>query len=100
MEKIMNDDFDDFFNELMSDPEFRIEYYRIHYIDEIANQILLIRTGKNLTKNQLSELSGIPVSIISRIENGDENKVPPLKTIQKLAEALGYKISISITEME
>ena len=46
----------------------------------------------HMTQMQLSELTGITQSDISKIENGNGN--PSLKTLQKIAHAFGKKLKI------
>lgn len=50
-----------------------------------------IRTNKNITTYKLSELTGIPQSTISKMENG-KRKIET-ESLQKLAEALGVSIN-------
>lgn len=46
-----------------------------------------------MTQKNLSELTGIHQSEISKIENGSAN--PSLKTLERLASAFGKKLKIS-----
>ena len=50
------------------------------------------RLAAHMTQMQLSELTGITQSDISKIENGNGN--PSLKTLQKIAHAFGKKLKI------
>lgn len=50
-----------------------------------------IRTNKNITTYKLSELTGIPQSTISKMENG-KRKIET-ESLQKLADALGVSIN-------
>lgn len=50
-----------------------------------------IRTNKNITTYELSELTGIPQSTISKMENG-KRKIET-ESLQKLAVALGASVN-------
>lgn len=56
-------------------------------MNQFADFIKQIRISKNLTVNELAELSGISGAQVSRIENGKRN-VPKPDTIRALSAAL------------
>lgn len=55
----------------------------------ISENLKRLRKVKELSQYELAELAGVCQSEISRIENGQLS--PTLKTIQRLAQALGQK---------
>ena len=55
-----------------------------------GQQLLEFRNRKNYTQAKLSDLSGVPQTTISGIEN--TNKTPGLRTAIKLASALGIHV--------
>lgn len=55
----------------------------------ISQNLKRLRKVKELTQHELASLAGVCQSEISRIENGQLS--PTLKTIQRLAQALGQK---------
>ena len=59
----------------------------------LAAEFIALRKHRNLTQRQLSSLSGIQQSEISRIESGNGN--PTLKTLGALTGALGVELSIA-----
>ena len=59
----------------------------------VGNAVAAARARKGLSQKELSELSGIDQSDISKIECGIAN--PSVNTLNRLAEALGAKLSIS-----
>jgi transcriptional regulator with XRE-family HTH domain len=63
------------------DPEFAI-----------MQAIIQSRKQLGLTQSQLSEKTGIGQADISKLENGNAN--PSIKTLQRLANAMGMKIKI------
>jgi len=61
----------------------------VKHIVDGHNPVKTIRQWRLLTQQQLSEISGVGVNYISRIENGGGFG---LQTAQRLAEALGVKV--------
>nr|MCR5205294.1 helix-turn-helix transcriptional regulator [Lachnospiraceae bacterium] len=50
------------------------------------------RNAEGMTQKELSERSGIAQGDISKMENGNAN--PSIKTLQRLAEAMGKSLRI------
>lgn len=59
----------------------------------VGSAVAAARAKKGLSQKELSELSGIDQSDISKIERGIAN--PSVNTLNRLAEALDTKLSIS-----
>ena len=59
----------------------------------VGNAVAAARAKKGLSQKELSDLSGIDQSDISKIERGIAN--PSVNTLNRLAEALGAKLHIS-----
>lgn len=57
---------------------------------KFATKVQQLREAKKLTKSKLSELAGLDLSYIGKIERCE--KYPNIKTIAKLAEALDVPI--------
>ena len=66
--------------------------------ESLANNLYKRRIKKDLTAEQLSELSGVNVRQISLIEN--EKVMPNLRTLEKLALALNTKVFYLLKEEE
>ena len=66
--------------------------------ESLANNLYKRRIKKDLTAEQLSELSGVNVRQISLIEN--EKVMPNLRTLEKLALALDTKVFYLLKEEE
>jgi XRE family transcriptional regulator, regulator of sulfur utilization len=60
--------------------------------------IRLNREGRSLSQESLAELSGLSRSYLSEIERGAA--VPSIETLQKLADALGEKLSFLVVQYE
>lgn len=54
---------------------------------DISEKLRRMREIRNYTTNELSEISGVPQSTISKIENGKSTS-PTIDTIKKLSTAL------------
>lgn len=54
---------------------------------EVAEDFRQRRVGKNITRQQISELSGVPLSTVARFE---QKGLIALESLVKLAMALGY----------
>ena len=54
--------------------------------------ILRARVQAGLTQKQLADMTGISQADISRLERGTAN--PSIKTLQRVATALGRKVQI------
>lgn len=59
---------------------------------ELADSIIFMRQKKGLTQEDLSKITGIQQSSISKIENCNGN--PSLKKLKKIAKGLNCKLVI------
>ncbi len=89
----MGKNFRETLNEQLQDPAFKKEYDELEPEFQIIRAMIDARKEMGLTQKQLSELTGIAQADISKIENGNAN--PSLKTLQRLAAAMGKKVKIS-----
>ena len=58
----------------------------------IRMKLAKIRKSKGLTQKDISDLTGVSVSTISNIENGDNSYT--IRSLIKYAEVLGYELDI------
>lgn len=84
--------FDDFLAEQMNDPDFKAEYEALEPEFAVVQAIMEARVQEGLTQKELSEKTGISQADISRLERGTAN--PSLRTLQRIATALGRKVQI------
>lgn len=87
------DDFDRLKTELLKDPEFKAEYDALEPEYELIRQLIQARNDRNMTQKQLAERVGTKQSNIARLESGNYN--PSFQFLQKVATALGKKLSVS-----
>ncbi len=84
--------FNEFLDEQMKDEEFRKEWDALEPEFTIRQAIIDARNAEGLTQKELSTRSGIAQGDISKLENGSAN--PSVKTLQRLANAMGKKLKI------
>ena len=84
--------FNDYLNEQMKNPKFKEEYDALKPEFAIIQAIIDARKSSGITQKELSQKSGIAQGDISKLENGNAN--PSLKTLQRLASAMGKRLKI------
>ena len=87
------DDFTRYLKKNLENPEFRKEWDALETETQIMRSMIDARLEAGMTQKQLSEKTGINQSNLSRIERGTGN--PSVATLERIASALGKKISIS-----
>lgn len=83
---------DQYLAEQLKNPKFKKEWDELEDEYQIIENIVKARIEAHMTQTQLSEVTGITQSDISKIENGNGN--PSLKTLRKIAYAFGKKLKI------
>jgi DNA-binding XRE family transcriptional regulator len=81
--------------EHLQDPEFRREWERTRFANEVATRILVYRVDHGLTQAELAKQLGMNQSAVARLEAGDHE--PSLATLRRLARVLGLEFHIDIT---
>ena len=84
--------YDDLMKEQLKDPGFKEEYDTLEPEFAVMQAILRARVQAGLTQKQLADMTGISQADISRLERGTAN--PSIKTLQRVATALGRKLQI------
>ena len=77
----------------IKDPEFKAHYEEEKQALMLAIKIAELRENKGLSQQQLAKLMGTSQQAISRIESGEYEGFT-LKTLEKIAEAMGMKVKI------
>lgn len=80
--------------ELLKNPEIQMEYDSFTPEYDLMRQIIQARIDQNMTQKQLAEKVGTKQSSIARLESGNYN--PSYHFLQKIAEALGKKLTFSL----
>jgi predicted transcriptional regulator len=85
-------DWHEMLEEDLKNPEFRAEWDKLQPERAILQALVDARKETGLTQQGLSDRSGIHQGDISKLERGNAN--PSLKTLRKLADALGKNLKI------
>ena len=88
----------EFLKEQLKNPEVRAEWDALEPEFAIIQTIINARINAGLTQKQLSKLTGINQSDISKLENGEAN--PSLKTLKRLAAATNTSLNIEFTPLD
>ena len=92
----MKDDFNKYLDKQLQNENFRKEYEALEPEYAIMKAVLDARIESGLTQKELSDLSGITQGDISRLENGNGN--PSIKTLKRLANAMGKNLKIEFVD--
>lgn len=87
--------FTDFLHEQLKDPEFKKMYDDLEPEFALISLLIEKRIKEGLTQAELAKKLNTKQSAISRFESGTSN--PTLEFLQKMARALGAKLTISIS---
>lgn len=93
--KVKMQEWKDIKKEWLKDPEVKKEYDRLGPRFKVISDLIGLRIKKGLTQADVAKKLGTKQSAIARIESGDENMT--IDSIQKISEALGAKLKISIS---
>ena len=91
---IWNDDFDIEAETVYEDGETVREEKPAAFV-MVGNAVAAARAEKGLSQKELSVLSGIDQADLSKIERGIAN--PSVNTLNRIAQALDAKLSVSLT---
>jgi ribosome-binding protein aMBF1 (putative translation factor) len=82
----------------MRDPEYKREYERTRFANEVALRVLVYRTEHGMSQVQLARELGMRQPNIARLESGEHE--PSLTTLMRLSSVLGLDFSIDIRDGE
>lgn len=79
---------------MMKDPVFRKAWKKTRVEYEVARALISARIKNKMTQTQLAKRMKTRQSVISRVENAQTK--PTLSFMQRLADALGGKLRVSL----
>lgn len=88
----------DYRKQQMQDPEFRAYAEQMQPFADLAKAVVGARIERNLTQQELSKLTGVAQSDISRLESCEGN--PSLKTLIRIAEGMNMHLQVSFVPIE
>ena len=89
---------DDALQAEMKDSAFADAWQESSLEYEICRMLIRLRTEKGYTQKELSAITGIRQSNISRIENG--TAMPTIKTINTIAKSLGMRLKLEFVPLD
>lgn len=94
----MSTKFDDFLQEQLQDPEIRKEYEDLQPEHAVIQAMIDARQRSGMTQKELAARTGIAQGDISKLEHGNANPNPSIRTLQRLAEGMGMVLKIEFTQ--
>ena len=88
----------DYRKKQMQDTEFRAYAEQMQPFADLAKAVVGARIERNLTQQELSKLTGVAQSDISRLESCEGN--PSLKTLIRIAEGMDMRLQVSFVPIE
>lgn len=82
----------DYKEKALSNAEVKAEYDALEPEYNLIQALIDARKNQNITQKELSVLTGITQSDISRIENGTRN--PSLAMVKRIAAGLGMQLKL------
>jgi len=82
----------------LQDPEFRSYARQMQPFSDLAKAVVGARIERNLTQQELSKLTGVAQSDISRLESCEGN--PSLKTLIRIADGMDMRLLVSFVPVE
>ena len=86
---------EDLEKELLVDPAVKKEYDRLAPRYAVISQLISARIKQKMTQKEVAEKIGTKQSAIARLESGNTN--PSLEFLQKIAQVMGYKLTIYLS---
>ncbi|MBI4122060.1 MAG: helix-turn-helix transcriptional regulator [Parcubacteria group bacterium] len=86
--------FSKYLKECLKDPEFRKAYDDLELEFALIGKIIE-KKNKGMTTAQLAKKMGVSQAAVNRFERGESD--PTWKFLQKLADALGVKLKITLS---
>jgi len=89
--------FDDYLKQQLKKPGFKKEWEKSEVQYQMTRQLIKSRIDQKLNQRQLAKKAKTTQSVLSRLESMNFN--PTLGLIEKIANALGKKITINLTNV-
>ena len=87
--------FEDFRKEALTKPGVSAGYERLAPAYELRKKLIEIRLAAGFTQEQMADALKTQKSNISRLENVNSKISPTLSTIERYANAAGYRLEIN-----
>ncbi len=89
-------DLQTFKKEALRNLELKREYEKFAPRYAVISELIAARIKRSITQKELAKQMGTTQSSIARLESGNVN--PSLEFLQKIAQVMGYKLSIHLSK--
>ena len=86
---------DDYIKKQLKDEEFASYYKKELLINDIAKQVVGLRSKNHYTQSELAERAGTTQPVIARLESGTDTRMPSLDLLARIADAAHSKLNLS-----
>ena len=87
--------FEGFKKEALTQPGVKADYERLGPAYDLRRKLIAIRLAAGFTQEQMANALKTQKSNISRLENLNSKISPTLSTIERYANAVGYRLEIN-----
>lgn len=84
----------DYLKDQLKNPKVREHWEAYEIPVKLAIEIALLREKKKMTQAQLAKKMGISQQMVAQLENPEEDTAPNVRTLAKVAKALGSELYI------
>ncbi|AKX95755.1 transcriptional regulator [Moorella thermoacetica] len=88
----MTTTFREHLKEQLQDPQFQKAWEETELAYQVARAVIKLRLDYGLTQEELAQKTGVPQSVISRLESG--RHLPSLRSLEKISKKLGLQIRL------
>lgn len=78
----------------LKDPQFRFHFEESRSISELCRSVAQARHAIGLSQEELAKKTGTTQSVIARLENGNQGRMPGLELLRRIAKALGLSLVV------
>ena len=82
----------------LAKPGVRAAYDELAEEFEFLDEVLKARAKAGLTQAEVAERMGTTQSAVARLESGSAKHSPSLATLQRYAQALGYRVEVRLVQ--
>ena len=89
---------DNYIGKKIKNSDFKAEYDRELLINAIAKMIVDLRHSAKLTQQQLAKKTGTSQAVIARLESGNDERIPSIDLLSRIASASHSTLNISFIQ--
>ena len=78
----------------LKDPTFRLHFNESKALSELCFSISRARQAKGMTQDALAKTSGTTQSVISRLEGGNNGRMPSLELLNRIFQTLQLNLVV------